>query len=89
MERTTTLAALPAVVALVPAPRPPEPQDHQAEAFEDGYRRGYDAGYEIGRAHAEAEMAERWRLAHAVVQRHAARPTWAELQRIRYGGDAA
>lgn len=65
------------------------PEPPAAAAFADGFRRGYSAGYEIGRAHAEQEIAAEWARLAAHIRRIAARPTFAELQTIRYGGKAA
>lgn len=60
-------------------------QAHEQKAFADGYKAGWDAGYEAGFGRAHEEMAAAWRAAHAAVQKSAGLPTFAELQRLRYG----
>ncbi|MGW0071582.1 hypothetical protein ACWDUI_29425 [Streptosporangium sandarakinum] len=57
-----------------------------AGAYRDGYRDGYATGYDLGRAHAEQEMAEQWRQLAAMVRAHGRTRAHAEQERVRWGG---
>jgi hypothetical protein len=64
-----------------------QPPSSAAQAPDPGYRIGYEDGFatgtEIGRAWAEAEMAEAWREVATRVRRLANSPTYEELKERR------
>lgn len=51
----------------------------ERNAFEEGYRLGYQSGHEIGEAHAENELDKAWASIAISVRATVATPTWLEL----------